>query len=451
MKSKKIIEDEKNEQILDQILKYAAGELDYRGTISEKGDTFDAITGGLNMLGEEIQSTIIELKAAKEKAEESDRLKSTFLNNISHEIRTPLSIIIGLIEVLKDSIKNDDESSYFLDTISSNALNLLKTFTDIIDISCIELKIEKINYSNIVLHTFISELISKFKAKQTYQLKSHIEIIHTPPNDQTFFIATDKLKLQRIINILIENALKFTIKGFIEISYKLSGEFLHFDIKDTGIGIQESQKQLIFDKFRQADENLTRQFEGVGLGLAISKALTELLGGKIYAESEPGKGSTFSFTIPYKPVLAESVKIDNFELKNISTYNIFSGKTILIIEDEIISFIILRKYLEPTNIEILHADDGLQAIEICKTNSKIDLILMDVQLHCIKESQIIKKIKKTRPNLPIISHTSDNLIASKNKTAECGYDDYIVKPTNKPELIKLLFKHLFYRKNPPIK
>jgi len=244
----------------------------------------------------------LELEKAKEKAEESDKLKSTFLANMSHEIRTPMNAILGFTEILTET-KLDNKQTEYIKIIENSGKHLLELINDIIDISKLESKQLKIEETKCNLNNFIEDIITFFELSMNKNHKSDIKI-------EKFFdfkkgndiILTDATRLKQILINLIGNAIKFTLSGTVSITYtKKSEDELLFKVKDTGIGIPKTQLPIIFERFRQADETTTKQFGGTGLGLAISKACTELLGGKIWVESEKDKGSTFYFTIPYKP------------------------------------------------------------------------------------------------------------------------------------------------------
>jgi len=239
-----------------------------------------------------------DLIAAKEHAEESDRLKSAFLANISHEIRTPMNGILGFAELLKESDLSGETQQCYIDIIEKSGERMLLIINDLVDIS----KIESGQMNVILSETDVNELVytiySFFKpeAKQK-KLQLFLNILQT---DKMVLIKTDKNKLYAILSNLVKNAIKFTVTGSIEIGYNRSLSEVVFFVKDTGVGIGQNQQELIFERFRQGDETLSRNYEGVGLGLSISKAYIEMLGGKIWVESELGKGSTFYFTIPYK-------------------------------------------------------------------------------------------------------------------------------------------------------
>lgn len=243
-----------------------------------------------------------ELIQAKERAEESDRLKSAFLANMSHEIRTPMNAILGFTDLIKDPDMDNDERYRFLNIINRSSHHLLHLINDLIDISKIYSNQMSITASSFQLNTLLFEIFEYFEVELTNQNKEkdiefQISFGLTYGNDT---ITTDETRLSQILNNIIGNAIKFTRKGSVNIDYQIIDDYLIFTIEDTGIGISHQQKDLIFDRFSQADSTISREFGGTGLGLAISKACVELLGGKIWMKSELGQGTEMKFSIPYQ-------------------------------------------------------------------------------------------------------------------------------------------------------
>jgi PAS domain S-box-containing protein len=379
---------------------------------------------------------------AKEKAEESDKLKSSFLANMSHEIRTPLNGILGFSELLKDNGLSKDEQDSYIDIINKKGKHLLNIISDIIDISRIESNQIKLIKEHFCLNDLMEEMIKSFCNEKIDKGKKHLEIRYKKENaKRKTCITTDKYRLSQIIQNLVSNALKYTLKGYIEIDWKLKNKnMLEFYVKDTGIGIPQEKQQLIFERFRQADDGYTRSFGGTGLGLSISKKLANILGGKIQVESHVKKGSVFSFSIPVDEKNRNEKSENEEQSENSKTYN-WRGQTILIVEDDYSSFLFLKAVIKKTNAEIIHAIDGAKAIEICKSND-IDLVLMDIQLPKMDGYTATKKIKNFRKNLPIIAQTAHVLEEDRAKSLKAGCDDYISKPIDKNKLLKVLNKYL---------
>ncbi len=380
------------------------------------------------------------LKISKEKAEESDRLKSAFLANMSHEIRTPMNAILGFAGFLKKPTLSPAKRERFVNIINNSGNHLLNLINDIVDISKIDAGQMTIIETECKLNEFLFEIYQFFYSLAAQKNEQLEIILHKGLPNGSDTIKTDTTRLRQILINIIGNAVKFTPLGSIEIGYSINSDnMIEFSVKDTGIGISKKDLPVIFKRFRQADETSTRKYGGTGLGLAISKACADLLNGKIWVSSELNKGSTFYFTIPYKAVISPEIK-ENSHIENTET--IFIGKTILIVEDEPFSCLILEEMLEPTQAIIIKAENGLQAIELCKNNSKIDIILMDIQLPKLDGLKATKVIKKMRPDLPIISQTANAMQNDRSKSLDAGCIDYITKPINEKELIEKIAKQI---------
>ena len=375
----------------------------------------------------------IELLKAKEKAEESDRLKTAFLQNISHEIRTPMNAIIGFSDFLNNPGLTPEKRRHYTDIINQSSKQLLSIITDIISIAAIETGQVKIYEMEIKLNETIKLIYAQFVEKAR---KNKISLrFETSLDDNDDVIKTDKTKLEGILSNFIGNALKFTKKGHITFGYSINDPFIEFYVEDTGIGIPEEMHKEIFKRFRQVETSETRQYGGSGLGLSISKAYVELLGGKIRVVSKPGKGSTFYFTIPYHKATREVQTIlPPYELK----LNVKSTKTILVAEDEDSNFMLLEELLADPKINLIRAVNGEDAVEICKTNVTIDLVLMDIKMPKMDGLEAARLIKKLNPNLIIVAQTAYSMPGEKDLALKAGCDAFVTKPINANELIRLL-------------
>lgn len=390
------------------------------------------------------------LLIAHDKATESDRLKSAFLATMSHELRTPLNSIIGFSELINvDS--SVEEMISFARTINSSGGHLLSIVEDLFDITLIESGEININKSDFNLVSALKDIEAIMKAEQQVLQKEDISLnLIFPPKSNDLIIATDLPKLKQILINLLKNALKFTHEGLIKFGYIIETykdkPMLKFFVEDTGIGIPENKQELIFDVFRQLDDTHTRVYGGTGIGLSISKKLTEFLGGKIWLESEEGKGSTFYFTIPYTK-LKSSDKPDEIEISVIAKSiplenNTPMEKTILIVEDDEASFEFLKILLENKGVTTYWAKDGKESIKYCKENPDIDLVLMDINMMNMNGYTATKKIKKFRPDLPIIAQTAYAIAGDREKAFDAGCDDYISKPIKKEILMEKIGKWL---------
>lgn len=413
---------------------------DEKGTITHFVAMQEDITFRKEMEGD--------LVKAKEKAEESDRLKSSFLATISHELRTPLNAIIGFSELLLRGEGNiHDKVLDYAKIIFDSGKNLLGIINDIFDISMIEAnevmlypEIFSVNgLFNEVRNNFMNhdEIVSK-KLKLTF-LKNL--------KDDEDMIFTDRVKFTRVLTNLIGNAIKFTDKGEIDVGYYVNNTnhtpWLEFYVKDTGIGIPEDKIELIFERFRQVDDTNTRRFGGSGLGLSIAKKIIELLGGKIWVKSEPGKGSTFFFTLPFTTSDQQNKEINTSDTEMLINWD---NKTVLIVEDVEMNYLYIDEILEDTGINRLWAKTGNEALQLFKQhNDKLDIILMDIMLPDIDGYEVTKQIRSVNDSVPIVAQTAFALSGDQEKTIDAGCNDYIPKPINQEELLKLMGKYLNIR------
>lgn len=383
-------------------------------------------------INEELRQTNEELFQAKEKAEESNRLKTAFLQNISHEIRTPMNAIVGFSNMLSTQNLSQEKHKSFISIIQHSSSQLLSIVTDILTISSIEANQEKPAIREVCINSIIIDLLTIFRPQAA---KRNLSLYAKQPlKDKQSEIFTDKTKLTQILSNLITNALKFTHHGYVEFGYQIKDKsnepVIMFFVKDTGIGIPKEQTDKIFERFRQADLSSTRKYGGTGLGLSISKGLVEILGGKIWVESERNKGSTFCFTIPYEPVMKD---ITPKEIQNTDQNN----KTVLVAEDEEYNSLLLEEMLKFLNVKTLLAKNGKEAIELCKENPSIDLILMDIKMPVLDGYNAAKQIRKFRPGLPIIAQTAYALEKEIEVYGKC-FDEYITKPIDENELANKL-------------
>jgi PAS domain S-box-containing protein len=394
----------------------------------------------------ERKKTELELIKAKEKAEESDRLKSAFLANMSHEIRTPMNGILGFTSLLKSPELSGEKQQKYIAIIEKSGMRMLSTIQDIINISRIEAGQTEISLSEVNVNEELQYLYEFFKPEV---LTKGIEFTFDYGlSASKSTIKTDKEKLLSILTNLLKNAIKFTHNGTISLDYRLdkSNEIpeLIFKIKDTGIGIPTNRQNAIFDRFVQADIEDKQVYEGSGLGLTISKAFVEMLGGKLWLESKEGSGSTFYFTIPYKNLI-EAKNDSQTDIATIIPDKIIdpkvSGIKILIAEDDETSANFLALIIENFGREILKSKTGQETIDIYHNNPDIDLILLDIKMPDLNGYEVARHIRKTNTDVVIIAQTAYSLTGDKEKAIEVGCNEYITKPINKIELWALLQKH----------
>jgi PAS domain S-box-containing protein len=384
-----------------------------------------------------IQKMNDELTISKNKAEESDRLKSAFLANMSHEIRTPLNAILGFSGLLKEVFDNRDKTDEYVEIIESSGLQLLNIINDVLEISKIEAGQISISPETININRVMRELYQLY-SKQAGLKDLKLMLLDEYRNE--FYTLTDENRLRQIMCNLLNNAIKFTAEGIIQFGYEIEEDDIRFYVIDTGIGLSEEDRSVIFKPFRQVETGSTRSYGGNGLGLSISKALVEKLGGTLSAESEPMKGSSFSFTIPYIRCADPSLIKDTSdkEVKN----NHWDRYTILVAEDEMFNFSYIEEILNQTNVQILHAWDGKEAVEIVRRHPEISLVLMDIKMPEMDGYAATRLIKKMRPQLPVIAQTAYAISENRGNEYQTGFDYYITKPVSHNFFMKILGYYL---------
>ncbi|MCD4694765.1 MAG: response regulator [Bacteroidales bacterium] len=385
------------------------------------------------------------LKGALEKATESDSLKSAFLATMSHELRTPLNAIIGFSDIIDEGMPIEKIIDY-TKIINSSGNHLLTIVEDIFNISLIESGEIKIMEEDVSLQTVLNDVHAIIKIEQQNTNKGHLGLVlKIPASEKDLIIQTDPSKLKQILINLLKNALKFTDDGHVHFGYNIETvqgkSAIKFYVEDTGIGIEADMFGLIFEIFRQVDDSNTRMYGGTGIGLSISKKLTELLGGRIWLDSEKGKGSTFYFFIPFK----EYKKISKPFINKAKKESRLNGKTVLIVEDVEVSFELLKIVFEKSGINTIWAIDGKTAIEYCKENKNIGLILMDINMPDMDGYETTRQIRKFNKDIVIIAQTAYALAGDREKALEAGCDDYLTKPIKK-EVLMTIIKN--YEKDP---
>jgi len=379
-----------------------------------------------------------ELILAKEKAEESELLKSAFLANMSHEIRTPMNGILGFAELLKEPKLSGEEQKQYIGIIEESGKRMLSIINDIILISKVEAGHVEVVTSETIINDQIKYIYTFFKHEA--ESKGVKLIYKTGLSDLESNVLTDREKLFAILTNLVKNAIKFTNSGFIEIGYERKGKFLEFFVKDTGVGIRKDKREMIFERFRQVSESLSRNYEGAGLGLAISKAFVEIMGGRIWVESELGEGSSFFFAIPFVQQKIVKTTLFTNELNKWEKLNI-SGLKIVIAEDDATSYLFLSKLIKSIGGEILKVTTGTDAVDVCRKNPDIDLVLMDIQMPEMNGYEATRRIREFNKSLVIIAQTALSLKGERERALAAGCTDYLAKPFSVIEFNELIRKY----------
>jgi PAS domain S-box-containing protein len=409
---------------------------------------FDKKGNSLGLIGisrdiTEIEETQKKLTIAKEKAEEADKLKTAFLANMSHEIRTPMNAIIGFSDLLTDDDLSRNEKLDYSVHIKKAGESLMNLISDIIDIAKIEAGQLQINNAACDLDDLLNDLVGTYSEVILKAGKDNLKIrLFKQVGVNGLVIMTDPFRLKQVLSNLIGNAIKFTERGHIEFGYLLKdNETIEFIVRDTGMGIATGKQKDIFQRFSQVDNSNTRKYGGTGLGLAISKHIVEIMGGQIWLESEPNKGSSFCFTLPFVPVYSAEISEPRPE-KIIEEHN-WQEKTILVAEDVPSNFMFIEAALRRTNVHLLWAQDGRQAVTMALQDPSIDLVLMDIQLPELNGYEATAEILKERKDLPVISQTAYALSGEKEKSLKAGCVDYIPKPIKAENLIITIGKYIF--------
>lgn len=384
-----------------------------------------------------------DLIKAKVDAEASNRLKSSFLANISHEIRTPLNSVVGFANLLLSNDITSEVKEEYIEHINHNSEKLLQIIGDIIDLSRLESSQIEITYEEASVNSIVNEIIEDARKIVKRNEKPIIINVMNMLEENGDLIFTDRIWLKRVLNHLMDNAVKFTLEGSIRLSYARENENLVFRIKDTGIGINKENLDHIFEEFRQEIDGHHRPFEGLGVGLTLAKEVIERMGGKIFVQSEKGVGSEFSFSIPYRPAGGST----RLKSKFISTEPVpfqanWSNKICLLVDDNKDVLLYLNRVLSDTGITTLTARSGIEALEIVKRTPVIDVVLLDMQMPEMNGIEATREIRKIRKDIPIIAQTAFIFEDDKDIILEAGCDACLIKPIRKDHLLTVMSSFL---------
>lgn len=376
-----------------------------------------------------------ELLLAKEKAEESDNLKTAFINNISHEIRTPLNSILGFGQFLSEPDLSDEQRKEYFNIIQKSSNRLTNTISDYLDMARIVTGSIKAHKKEFPLRPLFNKIVVNAQNLCAEKMLDFEAII---PKEPSVIVAdSDQEFILKVFNILIDNALKFTRQGSIKCGFEIKPGFLEFFVKDSGIGIPSEKLEIIFNMFSQADPSSTSGFDGSGLGLTIAKSLVNLLGGSINVASETGKGSVFTFAIPYHitEVQQKATVLRTDEPK--TTNNLL----VLIAEDDETNFLYIEAVMKKIGCKYIHAANGAEAVDMCKQHKHLSLVLMDIKMPVMNGLEATQLIHKLRPELPIIATTAYAQTSDEYRFLSAGCNGYLVKPVKRESLLQLLQKY----------
>jgi len=397
------------------------------------------------MLGAIMLYTLNAYVRERQKAEQSDQLKTAFLANMSHEIRTPMNAILGFAQLLENDLSSEKKESY-LKVIKDNGHSLLRLIEDIIDVSKIEAGELKIHKVETCLDKVLAELVSNFNQVLCEYPEKNIELVQEC-GIEGLVVKTDSTRLKQILTNLVHNAIKYTESGKIYIGCIQEEENLKFYVRDSGEGIKPEHLDEIFDRFRKIETDRSKKIQpGTGIGLPISKNLAELLGGKMSVTSVYGKGSEFYFTIPFELIrIDKPVKIEKKTFGETDNIDL-SGKIILIAEDENANYFFLSKVMERTNATVLRARNGQEAVDLFSANPEIEFVLMDILMPVMNGYQATAIIKAKNPDIPVIAQTALAMEGDAERVLSSGCDDYISKPIRMNVLFDILHKYLISAK-----
>jgi len=403
---------------------------------SDSGEVLGALTISRDIT--RLKQVHEDLIKANMGAEASSRLKSNFLANISHEIRTPLNSVVGFSNLLLSNNLPNEVKEEYIEQINHNSERLLQIIGDIIDLSRLESSQIEITYEEASLSTIVNEIIEEARQIIKRNEKSIILNVKNQFEDIGDLIFTDRIWLKRVLNHLMDNAVKFTLEGSVEFSYLLENQNIVFKIRDTGIGINKENLGHIFEEFRQEFDGHHRPFEGLGIGLTLAKEVIERMGGKIFVQSEKGVGSEFSFSIPYRPAGSTKTKIIQVINEQFLKPIDWSSRKCLLVDDNKDVLIYLNRILTDTGVAIVTARSGFEAIEIIKATPDIDVVLLDMQMPEMNGIEATKEIRKIRKNLPIIAQTAFIFEDDKDIILEAGCDACLIKPIRREHLLTVM-------------
>lgn len=451
----KIDNKERIQELIEVVMSVARGDYSVECNLTGENDDFDALAMGLNMMIDDLRNNVdleiqnqkfkeinAELTKAKEKAQESDRLKSAFLSNMSHEIRSPMNAIMGFSALLGRGDTPPERTKEFYGYIENAGKQLLTLIEDIIDVSKIESNQLKVRKKIYKLDDLLRQVFEIVEQDSKAFADKDIRLVNNCRPHPNCYLKTDQVRFKQILINLLNNAIKYTEKGEVEFGYELiskgKSKVIEIYIKDSGIGIPEDLKEVVFERFRQL--HLNEFHEGTGLGLSITKGLVDLLDGDIRFVSEVNKGTIFHVTFP---ALKNNQSVVEKKEKAVQTeqHTDLSDFVIYIAEDRLDSYLYLVEILRPYGIQIKHAINGEQLINLVK-KQKPDMVLLDMHMPVTNGYKAIEEIRKLNYNFPVIAQTAYAMADERMKILQSGCDGYISKPINASQLMREIKKHL---------
>jgi signal transduction histidine kinase/ligand-binding sensor domain-containing protein len=384
-----------------------------------------------------VRERTVELEEALRKARESDRLKSAFLANMSHEIRTPMNAIVGFSSLLDDVENTPRERREYVELIHSNSESLLILINDILDLSLIEANQLIIRSKPFRLNELVNQIMTYYILRNKnsgFEIRSN----HTLMKDD-LVLQSDPFRVKQILSNFMSNACKFTTSGVVEFGTTRGNGRLNMYVRDTGTGINRDDLPYLFDRFRKLGEETSTTTRGAGLGLAISKRLADLLGGIIEVQSEPGHGSVFTFSIPYSLIVNQPAMLHDNHKSQAGVD--WGDKRFLVVEDDEANYLYLKRILEKTRAVIMHAGNGMEALNYVESGQRFDVILMDIKMPGMDGIETLKLLKQKDPGLLILAQTAFAREEDKTTFREQGFDGYIAKPVQLHDLIQILEEH----------
>ena len=442
-------ENKRIHNLIETVMKVARGHFSFQADISPENDELDALAVGLNMLIDDLAENVDlqtqyerlreineELESAKEKAQESDRLKSAFLANMSHEIRTPMNAIIGFSTLLGEPGMNPESMKEYIGIIQNSGYHLLALINDILDLAKIESNQLSIHKEYCDIEDILGQVNDMISRDTILLNKPEVEFIYKPvstPHNYSLF--TDKIRIKQILTNLLTNAIKYTDSGTVQLSYSFNNEQsvprIIISIKDSGIGIPEEFHEDIWERFKRVDNE---QFqEGTGIGLSITKGLVDLLGGSIELESEPDRGTEFSVIFP-----CSVEKPNSYQDPVFSTIDLdidLSDFRIYIAEDKLESFRLLKDIILSRGGQVKHAVNGKILLDLI-TEKVPDLVLLDIYMPEMNGYDTIREIRARGYSFPVIAQTAYAANSEKKAILDSGCDGYLSKPINPAALIR---------------